>query len=98
MVRTDSTLGRQGGGALNLYYCANALPGELCLPSNYVEHCTAEYLAELAAADHWQYHLDDVPTLITVVHLRDVEGHDLGLFEVRCSHRTVFKAEQLRSA
>lgn len=79
-------------------YSANALSGRLMLSTTYVETCTAEDLAELATSAHWLDHPDDTPTLITVVHLQDVDGHDLGLFEVRREQRTVFTATQLRQA
>lgn len=83
---------------MNLYYCANTLPGEFCLPTLYIDTCTPEDLAELAAADHWRDHPNDTPTLITVVHLHDVDGHDLGVFEVRCEQRPVFTAHLLAKA
>lgn len=73
-------------------YSANSLTGELPLPTSYVDQCTAENLAELAAAAHWRDHPDETPTLITVVHLHDVDGHDVGLFEVRCEQRPIFTA------
>lgn len=79
-------------------YSANVLPGQLMLPNGYVEMCTAEDLAELAAGAHWRDHPEDTPTMITVVHLLDVDGHDLGLFEVRCEGIPVFTARQLRQA
>ncbi|QLG95744.1 hypothetical protein HZF02_29210 [Pseudomonas yamanorum] len=60
--------------------------------------CTPEDLAELAAGAHWRDHPEDIPTSITVVHLQDVDGHDLGLFEVRCEGIPVFTATQLRQA
>ena len=81
-----------------LRYRANTLPGQLPLPSDYVAQCTAEDLAELAAAAHWRDHQEDAPTFITVVHMQDVDGDDLGLFEVRCEQRPVFTACQLRQA
>jgi hypothetical protein len=79
-------------------YVANKLPGELALPTSYVYQRTPEDLAELAAAAHWRDHPEDTPTFVTVVHMRDVDGHDLGLFEVRCEQRPVFTASQLRQA
>lgn len=79
-------------------YSANTLVGTLSLPSNYIDKRTAEDLAELAAIAHWQDHPEETPTFITVVHLQDVDGHDLGLFEVRCEQRPVFTASQLRQA
>jgi len=83
---------------MNLYYCANTLRGKFCLPMLYVDRCSAEELAELAAAMHWKDHPEDTPTFVTVVHLQDVDGHDLGLFEVRCEQRPVFTARPLREA
>lgn len=83
---------------MNLYYCANTLRGEFCLPQWYVDDCRAEELAELAAADHWRAHPDDIPTPVTVVHLHNVDDHDLGLFEVRYEQRPVFMAHALRQA
>ncbi|MCF5059150.1 hypothetical protein GIW54_01100 [Pseudomonas proteolytica] len=79
-------------------YSANTLPGQLLLPTNYVDMCTPEDLAELATSAHWQDHPEDTPTMITVVHMKDVDGRDLGLFEVRCEQRLVFTACQLRQA
>lgn len=79
-------------------YRANDLSGELPLPSAYVDLCTCEELAELAASWHWKDHPEDTPTFITVVHLRDVYGHDLGLFEVRLEQRPIFTARKLRQA
>lgn len=81
---------------MNLHYRANALIGHLSLPTEYVESRTAEALAELAAADHWRAHPESRPTFVTVVHLHNVEGRDLGLFEVRCERQPVFTAGQLK--
>lgn len=83
---------------MKIRYSANALCGQLLLPTNYVDSCTPEGLAELATGAHWRDHPEDTPTLVTVVHLQDVDGHDLGLFEVRCEQRPVFTASQLRQA
>lgn len=79
-------------------YSANTLPGQLPLPANYVDQCSVEALAELAAAMHWKDHPEDTPTFVTVVHLQDVDGHDVGLFEVRCEQRPIFTASLLRQA
>lgn len=79
-------------------FVANNLPGEVPLPSSYVDRCTPEDLAELAAATHWNDHPEDIPTFVTVVHMRNVDGHDLGLFEVRCEQRSIFTASLLRQA
>lgn len=81
---------------MNIQYRANTLPGRLQLPMRYVENCRAEELAELAAADHWRAHPEDRPAFITVVHLHDVGGNDLGLFEVRYVQTPVFTACQLK--
>ncbi|MBJ2219584.1 hypothetical protein [Pseudomonas sp. MF7453] len=81
---------------MTLHYSANALIGHFSLPTWYVENRTAEDLAELAAADHWRAHPDSRPTFVTVVHLHNVEGRDLGLFEVRCERQPVFTASALQ--
>lgn len=81
-----------------MHYTANTLFGYLQLPTDYLDQCTAGCLAELAAEDHWRAHPEDPPTLITMVHLHQVNGHDLGMFEVRCEQRSVFTARQLRQA
>lgn len=83
---------------MEIRYCANTLPGQFCLPVAYAENRTAEDLAELAAAMHWKDHPEDSPTLITAVHLQDVDGCDLGLFEVRCEMQPIFTATLLRRA
>lgn len=79
-------------------YSANALSGRLMLSTAYVATCTAEDLAELATSAHWLDHPEDTPTMITVVHLQDVDSHDLGLFEVRCEMQRIFTASPLRQA
>lgn len=81
---------------MTLHYSANALIGTFCLPIQCVENCRAEDLAELAAADHWRAHPDSRPTFVTVVHLHNIEGRDLGLFEVRCERRPVYTASALQ--
>lgn len=83
---------------MKIRYCANTLPGLLYLPASWVDNCTAEQLAELAAARHWKDHPKDNPTLITAIHLADVEGSDLGLFEVRCEMQPIFTATLLQQA
>ncbi|MCK9818274.1 hypothetical protein M1B35_30175 [Pseudomonas sp. MAFF 302046] len=83
---------------MNIRYSANALKGCLQLPNFYVDLCTPEDLAELATIGHWQEHPEETPTQITVVHLLDVDGQDLGIFEVRCEQRPVFTASLLRQA
>lgn len=83
---------------MRIRYCANTLPGSLHMPVQFVENSTAEQLAELAAAMHWKDHPEDSPTLITAIHLADVEGSDLGLFEVRCEMQPIFTATLLQQA
>jgi hypothetical protein len=83
---------------MKIRYSANTLTGQLLLPTNYVDRCTSKDLAELAASAHWLDHPNDTPTTITIVHLLEVDGHDLGLFEVRCEQRPVFTASPFRQA
>ncbi|WP_325436309.1 hypothetical protein [Pseudomonas nitroreducens] len=76
-------------------YTANGAPGELPLPTSYVDNLTAESLAELAASDYWRYHPSETPTETTLIHLTVVDGRDLGVFEVRRDWRPVFTATAL---
>jgi hypothetical protein len=79
-------------------YSANGLYGELILPSAMFRLLANESLAELAAADHWKFHAEEIPTDITTVNLQGQEGNDMGLFEVRCEQRQIFTAVPLRQA
>lgn len=81
-----------------VYYSANGVSGQLPLPSSFVEDCRAEDLAELAASDFWRNRPAETPPLMTLIHLRDVDGVDLGIFEVRRDMRPVFTATLLGPA
>ncbi|MEB2645082.1 hypothetical protein SOP86_05390 [Pseudomonas canadensis] len=81
-----------------LHYSANGLMGRVYLPNWYREKGTPEEMAEFATIDHWRAHPDSRPTFVTVVHLHNVEGHDLGLFEVHCQWRSVYTATALQQA
>lgn len=78
-----------------IYYGANGISGELPLPSIYLENATATDLAELAASDFWRHRPGEQPSLVTLIHLMDVDGNDLGIFEVRRDMRPVFTATAL---
>ncbi|WP_443190136.1 hypothetical protein [Pseudomonas indica] len=81
-----------------LYYSANGISGQLSLPSSFVEDCRAEDLAELVASDFWRHRPTETPSLMTLIHLQDVDGADLGIFEVRRDMRPVFTATLLGQA
>lgn len=81
-----------------LFYVANGISCQFGLPSSYVEDRTAQDLAELAAIDFWDMRRPEPPSLVTLVHLVDVDGKDLGLFEVRRDMRPVFTATALPPA
>ena len=80
---------------MEVFYSANGLSGRIGLPSSYIENCRAEDLAELVASDFWRNRPAESPSLVTLVHLQDVDGYDLGIFEVRRDMRPVFSATQL---
>lgn len=80
---------------MNVFYCANGVSGQIALPSVYLEKCTAEALAELVASDYWRHRPTEVPSLVTLVHLQDVDGSELGIFEVRRDMRPVYTASAL---
>ncbi|MHB0817696.1 hypothetical protein ACYCFK_05405 [Stutzerimonas stutzeri] len=78
-----------------VHYSANGISGQIGLPSVFVDDCTAESLAELVASDFWRHRPYEQPPLVTLVHLVDVEGKDLGIFEARREMRPVFTARPL---
>lgn len=81
---------------MRLTYCANGVSGHIDLPVACVEVMTAESLAELAASCHWRdHHPNEMPGLMTQVHLQDLDGHELGMFEVRREMRPIFTASAL---
>lgn len=81
-----------------VYYCANGISCELALPSVYLETARAEDLAELAAGMFWRARQGEAPSLVTLIHLQDVDGKDLGIFEVRRDMRPTFTATALPAA
>lgn len=81
-----------------VYYCANGISGELQLPSVYLENARAEDLAELATSMFWRERQGEAPSLVTLIHLQDVDGKDLGIFEVRRDMRPIFTATALPAA
>lgn len=83
---------------MNIYYSANGVRGDIGLPSAYLEKCRAEDLAELVASDYWRNRPSEIPSVVTLVHLQDVDGRDCGLFEVRRNLRPVFTATPLGAA
>ncbi|WP_252091507.1 hypothetical protein [Pseudomonas sp. MWU13-3659] len=76
-------------------YLVNGAPCALPLPSVYLEKARAEDLAELVASDYWRQRQEEVPADRSLVHLVDVDGTDLGIFEVRSELRAVFTATAL---
>jgi len=83
---------------MNVYYCANGISGQVSLPSAYLENATAEDLAELATRMFWRERPGEAPSLVTLIHLQDVDGKDLGIFEVRRDMRPIFTATALPAA
>ncbi|HBO3937246.1 TPA: hypothetical protein L4T48_000755 [Pseudomonas aeruginosa] len=81
-----------------VFYVANGISCEIGLPSAYLVNATAADLAELMASDFWRHRPDELPSLVTLVHLVDVDGADLGLFEVRRDMRPVFTATAMPAA
>ncbi len=75
-------------------YSANGEPGQITLPSAYLDFARAEDLAELVASDFWR-HSGRSASPVTLIHLQDVDGTDLGRFEVRSQMRAVFTATSL---
>lgn len=78
-----------------LTYCANGVTGHIDLPIACVAVMPAHSLAELAASCHWRDHPTDLPAQLTRVHLQDLDGEELGMFEVRREMRPIFTARPL---
>ncbi|WP_252088548.1 hypothetical protein [Pseudomonas sp. MWU13-3659] len=79
-------------------YLVNGVPSALPLPSIYLETARAEDLAELVVSDYWRQRQEEVPADLSLVHLVDVDGTDLGIFEVRSELKAVFTATALSTA
>lgn len=80
---------------MDVFYSANGVSGQIGLPSSYLLNARAEDLAELVASDYWRHRPSEIPSIVTLIHLQDVDGVDLGIFEVRRDMRPVFSAIQL---
>jgi len=77
---------------MKILFSANGLSGEMFLPDQFVTTSSRFTLAELAASSHWADHPGDIPTLVTLIDLQNVDGRYIGLFEVRYEERPVFTA------
>ena len=75
---------------MNVEYTVNGKPGTLYKPATYLLVATPENLAELVASDFWRKY--PAAPEICQVHLQQVDGTDLGIFEVRSVTRPVFTA------
>lgn len=87
-------MGTEGGAGVIVYFCANGISSEMGLPSVYLENARAE----LAAGMFWRERQGEAPSLVTLIHLQDVDGKDLGIFEVRRDMRPIFTATALPAA
>ena len=75
---------------MNVIYTVNGEAGSMHMPATYLLVARAEDLAELVASDFWRS--KQHPPVTCLVHLQNVDGTDLGIFEVRCVTRPVFTA------
>lgn len=76
---------------MNVMYTVDGQAGELPMPGPYLLAAKAEDLAELVASIHWR--AQPIPPLCCTVHLKSVDGLDLGMFEVRSVVRPIFTAK-----
>lgn len=83
---------------MKVFYSANGISGTLLITSLYLENARAEDLAELVTIDYWRSRPFETPSEVTLIHLQDVDGKDLGIFEVRRDMRPVFTATALPAA
>lgn len=77
---------------MNIHYTANGVDGTLPIASAYLLYATAEDMAELVTITHWQAQPHVIPPEVTVIHLRNVDGVDLGKFDVRHKMHRVYTA------
>lgn len=75
---------------MNVTYTVDGEAGSLRMPATYLLVARAEDLAELVASDFWRSKRH--PPGACLVHLQNVDGTDLGIFEVLCVTRPVFTA------
>lgn len=83
---------------MNILYTANGVEGSLPIASAYLLFATAEDMAELVTITHWMARPHEIPPEVTVVHLRNVDGVDLGIFNVRHQMHRVYKATAQNAA
>jgi hypothetical protein len=83
---------------VDIHYSVNGVSSLLKLPNWYTDECTPESLAELATGDFWRNRPTEAPTAISLVLLQNVDGKELGIFEVQRNMRPIFTASPLREA
>lgn len=83
---------------MRVFYSANGNSGRLDITSVYLLTAKPEDLAELAASLFWRDRPTEIPAEVTLIHLQDVDGVDLGVFEVRREPSYVFTATALPAA
>lgn len=83
---------------MNIRYTANDVEGTLPIGSTYLLYACAEDMAELVAITHWQARPHEQPAELTVVHLKDVDGVDLGKFDVRHKMHRIYTATPQNAA
>ena len=83
---------------MNIRYTANGVDGTLPIASAYLLYATAEDMAELVTITHWMARPHEIPPEVTVVHLRNVDGVDLGKFDVRHQMHRVYTATAQNAA
>ncbi len=83
---------------MNIHYTANGVNGTLPIASAYLLYATAEDMAELVTITHWQAQPHEIPPEVTVIHLRNVDGVDLGKFDVRHKMHRVYTATAQNAA
>ncbi|WP_338522434.1 hypothetical protein NUH87_20065 [Pseudomonas batumici] len=83
---------------MDIFYSVNGDAERITLPNHYYDVCTPTNLAELVASFYWRQRPLDPPRKVSVVHLRRVDGIDMGTFEVVRSLRPVYTASPTREA
>lgn len=79
-------------------YMVNGIDDTLRLPCVFLDRARPEDMAELAVSSFWRARPAEEPSDVSQVHLVDVMGVDLGVFEVRREMRPVFTAKAVSRA
>ncbi len=83
---------------MDIFYSVNGDAERITLPDHYYDVCTTANLAELITSCYWRQRPLDPPRKVSLIHLRQVDGSDMGKFEVVRNLRPIYTASPKREA